>query len=221
MRYLVVAPHPDDETLGCGGSILRWLETGDDVAILIVTRTFPPRWSPEQIAAKQAEVARVTQAYWPATVTWLEFPSSRLDTVPLGDLIDAVGAVVTRLAPQAMFVPSPYDVHSDHRRVWDAATAVAKPFRLHRLGLRRVAAYEAASSTDAMPALAGGFRPHIFNDITPYMERKLTILSLYQTEVHDGDLPRTPDAVRAQARLHGSTVGLRYAERFSMVWEVL
>jgi hypothetical protein len=99
--------------------------------------------------------------------------------------------------------------------------SVLKPFHLNKLGVRRVLSYETLSSTDAMPPLmARSFVPNVFCDITPYIERKLEIMSLYPTEVQPYPLPRALESIRALARLRGSTVGVEYAESFMLLREV-
>lgn len=218
---LAVAPHPDDETLGCGGTLLNHRERGDDLHWLIVTRAWEPKYPSGAVQQQAQQVHAVKAAYPFAGTEWLEFQTTRLDTVPMNDLIDRFREVISRIRPEVVYLPSPCDVHSDHRLVFDAAMAVMKPFYLRSLGIRRVLACEIPSETDAGPAaVRGGFTPQVFSDISGTLERKLAIMKLFKSEVQAEPLPRSLSAIRALARHRGATAGMEYAEAFMVVREV-
>lgn len=221
MRVLVVCAHPDDETLGCGGTILKHVATGDEVFWAIATVAHEPAWSREMIRTKSDEVEAVAAAYEFASVDRLGFSSSRLDMTPRSELIGAIGAVMERVRPEVVYVVHPGDVHGDHADVYESTLVVAKAFRMGALGIRRVLAFETLSSTDAAPPEPGrAFVPTVFSDIGPYLERKLAIMAMYRSETQLDPLPRGPGAIRALARLRGATVGVEYAEAFRLVREL-
>jgi LmbE family N-acetylglucosaminyl deacetylase len=220
MNVLVICAHPDDETLGCGGTMLKHARSGDSVAWVVVTQAHEPQWSAETIRTKAVEVQRVAAAYG-ARIVRLGFKSSRLDTTPRSELITAISGAIDEIRPEVVYVVHPGDVHGDHADVFDATLAVLKAFRMGSLGVRRVLAFETLSSTDAAAPVAGrAFVPTVFSDISSELERKLEIMAIYASEFQADPLPRGPAAIRALARLRGATVGVEYAEAFWLVREL-
>lgn len=221
MNVLVICAHPDDETIGCGGSLLRHAARGDGVYWQILTKAHEPMWSADCIRAKEREVEEVAVAYRARDVIWSEFPSTRLDVTGLNDVIAAVRDAVGRIQPSVVYVVHHGDVHSDHAAVFRATTTVLKPFHMCRLGVRRILAFECLSSTDAAPPTsAGAFVPNVFHDITPYIDQKLAVMALYRSEAQPYPLPRDPSSLRALARVRGATIGVEYAEAFNVVREI-
>lgn len=221
MNVLVIAAHPDDETIGCGGSLLRHAARGDRISWQILTKAHEPTWSADCIRIKEHEVERVADAYGMSEVIWSGFPSTTLDGSGLNCLITAVRETVERVQPSTVYVVHDGDIHSDHAAAFRAATIVLKPFHMSRLGVRRILSFECLSSTDsAPPSVARAFVPNAFHDITPYLERKLAIMELYGSEAQPDPMPRGSSALRALARLRGATIGVEYAEAFSIVREI-
>jgi LmbE family N-acetylglucosaminyl deacetylase len=202
--------------------MLRRAAEGATISWLVVTQAHEPLWPAELIERKSREVDAVAAAYGVETTVRLGFPTTRLDTVPRAELIGALRDAFDELRPEVVYLTHPGDVHTDHADVFLAATAVLRSFRTAASGLRRILCYETLSSTDAAPVTAArAFLPEVFSDITPYLERKLEIMALYESESQDDPLPRGPSAIRAQARLRGATVGVQYAEAFKLVRELL
>lgn len=221
MRVLVLSVHPDDEALGCAGAILRHRAEGDEIAWTIVTEGHEPAWSADLLGRKSAEVERAATAYGVDRPTKLGFPAARLDTVAQADLMTAIREAVTDARPEIVYLVHGGDVHSDHRAACTAAMAVLKPFHLRRLGIRKVLHYETLSSTEAAPLpLERPFAPNVFVDITPYLERKIEVMALFETERQEDPLPRGPSAIRALARTRGAAIGVEYAEAFMLAREV-
>ena len=222
MRVLVISAHPDDETLGCGGTLLKHLERGDGIFWAIVTQAYEPRWSAAAVQSKADEIDAVAAAYRFESCHRLGFPAARLDTVSMDELIDRIREVVSEIGPETVYLVHGGDAHSDHRVVFAATMAVLKAFYLDRLGVRRVMSYESLSSTEAAPHnLSQAFIPNIFCDVTPYIDRKIEIMELYQSEIQQDPMPRTASAIRALARYRGATAGMEYAEAFTLVLELM
>lgn len=221
MRVLVIAPHPDDETLGCGASLLKHRSRGDTLSWLVATRGHEPQWSKDLLAQKENEISNVATAYGFEKTLRLKFPTVKLDTVPLDEIIAAIREAIAEAAPDCVYVNHFGDVHSDHRVVFEATMSVLKPFYSGTHGVRRVLSYEILSSTDAMPANpARVFVPNVFNDVTEFLEKKLEIMSLYHSEIQPFPLPRALESMRALARYRGATIGAEFAEAFMLVREV-
>jgi LmbE family N-acetylglucosaminyl deacetylase len=216
---LAVAVHPDDETLGCGATLLKHRDAGDEVHWLLVTAL--PDGAP--VAERQrAQVETVRQEYGFSGCHWLKLPTSALDALPLNQLIAAIREVVERVRPAIVYVPNRSDVHSDHRIVFSAIQAVTKTFYMRTFGIRRVLACEVLSETDAAPALPeAAFTPNVFVDVTRTFERKVAIMQRYTTELHPEPLPRSISAVRALARYRGATIGVEAAEAFMLLRELV
>jgi LmbE family N-acetylglucosaminyl deacetylase len=221
MKILAIAPHPDDETLGCGGTLLKSAAEGAEIHWLLMTAAHEPQFTPAQISQQLRQIEAARQAYPFASLTWLKFPATRLDQVPRGDMVNQVREVVARLRPDTVYVPHRGDIHTDHRDVFLATQAVLKTFYLRAQGVRRVLAYEVPSETDAMvPAAENAFLPTVFVDISATFERKLEIMRMFAAEVHPEPLPRSPSSIRALARHRGATIGVEYAEAFALVREL-
>jgi LmbE family N-acetylglucosaminyl deacetylase len=221
MKVLVIAVHPDDETLGCGGTLLKLAANGDEIHWMLVTSMHAPEFTPEQAAGQEARVAAVQRAFPFRSLHWLKLPTLRLDTLPMAGLVAAMRKPIEDLRPDLVIIPNPTDAHSDHRVAAQAALAVLKSFYLPALGVRKVMAMETLSETEAAAPLGAGFRPQVFVDITGSFARKQEILGLYTEELHPDPLPRGPSSVQALARHRGATIGTTYAEAFMLVRERL
>ena len=217
---LCIAPHPDDETLGCGTTLLRHVAEGAQVHWLIMTAMHPAQgFSAERIVSRDAEIEQVARAYGFASVHRAGLPTTRLDTLPMGDLVGAVSAVVGSIHPATVYLPYRNDVHSDHAAVFDAASACCKSFRYP--SIRQVYAYETLSETEfGLRPDDPGFRPNLFVDGTPWLERKLEIMKMFKGEMGAFPFPRSEECLRAQAMLRGSQAGVRAAEAFMILKEI-
>ena len=217
---LVVAPHPDDETLGCGGTLIKHIQEGHNVHWVIFTSMTAERgFSMERMNERQGEIDRVAKAYAFNGVHQLNFPTMELDTVPKSLLVSALGDIVKRINAEILYVPYRNDAHSDHAAVFDAAAACAKTFRYP--SIRSVRAYETLSETEfGIRPDDSGFRPNLFFDISDQLERKLEIMSFFAGELGVFPFPRSEVTMRAQAHLRGSQVGVNAAEGFMLLKEV-
>lgn len=218
MKTLVVAPHPDDETLGCGGTLLRRKAEGGDLAWVVVTgMSVDSGWSADSVAQRDHEIAVVASAYGFSKVFNFRWPPAQLDRVPMMEIVGALSAAFKEFAPEEVFLPHPTDAHTDHHVVFDAAAACTKWFRYPTV--RRVLAYETLSETDCALSRADGFRPQVFVDIGPFLEEKLRVMAHYRSEVDKFPFPRSVDALRALAALRGAASGYSAAEAFELLRE--
>lgn len=218
--FLVIAPHPDDETLGCGGTILKLKALGVSVHWLIVTTTKDVLGFPQEKAANRAlEIEAVQRAYGFDDVHHCSMPSAALDTLGKGELIGAIGSVVKRIRPRTVYVPYRNDVHSDHAAVFDAAVSATKTFRSPFV--KAIYAYETLSETDfGLRPDDSGFRPNLYEDITGYLDRKIEIMSLFDGEMGEFPFPRSEECLRALATLRGAQANCNAAEAFMILKEI-
>lgn len=222
MRVLAVSAHPDDETLGCGGSLLRHLAAGDEVHWLIATSRRAPRWSAEEIAQRELQIKSVAAAYGVSEPVQLGHPDAELERVPMADLIEGIDGVLADVRPEIVYVVHGGDVHSDHVLVHTATLSALKTFRMRMLGVRRVLAFETLSSTDAaVQDPRHAFLPTVYSDITGYLDEKCRVLEHYGSELQGTWQPRTPSAVTALARVRGASIGVEHAEAFVLLRELV
>lgn len=220
MRTLVIAPHPDDELLGCGGTLLRRRQEGGIVGWLLITAMNPGfAWDAEKIEQRQREIEQVRYGLDVSLRHFYELglQTTRLDQVPESDLIKRISEIFTRFQPEEVFVPHAYDIHSDHRIVFNAVAACTKWFRYP--SVKRVLAYETLSETDFQLRPEGMFSPTVFVDISPFIDKKITLLNIYRSELGEHPFPRSEISLRALAHLRGAQSGFHSAEAFQLLRE--
>jgi LmbE family N-acetylglucosaminyl deacetylase len=219
MNILVIATHPDDEVLGCGGVIARHAARGDRVEVVVVTRGAPDLYSEAQVKALRKELEDAHAILGAAAVHYLDFPAPKLDLIPAFELADSIGAQISAIRPAAAYLPHHGDLHADHRSVFAAALVAARPIG-DRI-VRRLLSYETLSETEwAAPAAEDAFLPSVFVDITDFLEQKKQALAAYRSQLKDFPHPRSLQAVESLARLRGSTVGVPAAEAFQLIREI-
>lgn len=219
-KIVVLAPHPDDETLGCGGTLLRHKDRGDKIYWLIVTEmNGESGFSREQIENRNDELKKVAEAYRFEAVHHLKFPATRLDVVPMNTIIKAMHEIIKQIEPDTVYLPHGADIHSDHRIVFNAITACLKWFRLPTV--KRVLSYEVLSATDlSYPLPTQGFSPNVYVNISETLGKKIETMKLYSGEIGDFPFPRSPQAIRALAQMRGASSGFHAAEAFMLLKEL-
>lgn len=220
LTHLIVAPHPDDETLGCGGTILKLKSQGAEVHWLIVTTIEGVSGFPQdRVAVRAKEIETVRQAYDFDGVHTCSLPAAALDAIDKGALIGAIGSVVKEVRPDRVFLPYRNDVHSDHAAVFDAAIAATKTFRAPFV--KSIYAYETISETDfGLRPDDPGFRPNLYEDINGFLDKKISIMSLFDGEMGQFPFPRSEECLRALATLRGAQANCRAAEAFMILKEI-
>ena len=219
-RTLVVAPHPDDELLGCGGTLLRRFADGGSVGWLLVTAIQESDgWSAAQVRDREQEISEVREGLGidSENLYPLGLPPTKLDQVPMAELVGRFSEVFNLFKPEEVLLPHGHDIHSDHRIVFEAVGSCTKWFRYP--SVRRVLAYETLSETDFILKPMGAFNPNVFVDIAPHLEKKLALLNCYQSELGEFPFPRSEKAVRALAQTRGAQSGFMAAEAFQLLLE--
>ena len=226
---LVIAAHPDDETLGCGATMAKLAAAGREVHVVFVATGAAGRFADpdnhgrdiaDQVAALRRDAARAGKNLGVASQTFLDFPDNRLDTVPLMDLAHSLKRQVLAIRPSVVFTHHFGDYNWDHGRVHEASLMAcrANPGEFYP---QRLYAYEVLSSTERAPAVPSrAFMPNIFVEISATLETKIEALRQYASELGVYPHPRSPEAVRHLAGRRGSTVGMRQAEAFQLLREL-
>lgn len=211
---VVIAPHPDDETLGAGGTLLRLARAGCELHWMILTEMqVEYGWSHARVAQRQGEIEQVAARLGFSSVHNLGLQPAGLDQLPMANLIEKMGEALDSINPDTLIVPWRGDAHSDHRVAFDAATAVSKVFR--RPGIRRVLSMEILSETDGTHGEA--LAPNYFVDISDVLEEKIDIMRIYQSEMGVHPFPRSEESLRALAVLRGAQSGFEFAEGFRVI----
>lgn len=214
---LVIAPHADDETLGCGGALLRHRAEGAETHWLLLCG--PDKNTPSTLGKAYVHVDEIAKAYDFSSVHQAGLPIAGLDSIPITSIVDAIAKVVKQVKPDTLYLPFEGDAHTDHRVAFSAAAACTKWFRYP--SVKRVLAYETISETDFALAVDGrAFRPNVYLNISQQLERKMDILNIYRSEMGEFPFPRSEKAVRALASLRGSSAGFEAAEAFMLLKEI-
>ena len=217
---LVVAPHPDDEVLGCGGTMARHADWGDTVHVLIMTQADPDLYPNDDPIALDHHIQSAHRILSVASTTHLHFPAPRLDSIPGYQLANAISQHIDQVQPSLVYLPHRGDIHADHQRVYLAGLVATRP--MNDCPVQQVLCYETLSETEwAPPEGDAVFRPTVFVDIGAYLETKLKAMACYSEELKIFPHPRSLPALEALATLRGSTVGVAAAEAFSLVRQIL
>lgn len=219
---LVVAAHPDDEVLGCGGTMARLAAEGWAVHVLIVAEGATSRDRNRNRQAKQAELSELAQSaiaansvLGVASVVIGDMPDNRLDSMDLLDVVKIVENAVSLHRPSLVFTHHAGDVNIDHRVLHDAVVAACRP--LPESPVEELLFFEVASSTEWRPGSSGpAFSPNVFYDIGPYLRAKLDALARYESEMRPFPHARSTEALEALARWRGASSGFEAAEAFSL-----
>ena len=219
-RVLVVAPHPDDETLGCGGTLLKHKMQGDKIIWLIMTDVRQEEgFSENFIRTRDEEIDAVGKLYQFDHIYRLALPATKLDILPLGQIVQKVSSIIKAESPDLIYLPYPGDVHSDHKIVFDSLAACTKSFRYP--SIKKVLCYETLSETDfGINPDHNGFTPNFFVNIEEVIEKKIQIMKVFQSEMGIFPFPRSEQAIRALAMLRGVVCGSLAAESFIIVKEI-
>jgi LmbE family N-acetylglucosaminyl deacetylase len=220
MNILVIAAHPDDEVLGCGGVIARHAAQGDEVHVLVATRGIPEIFAPEFIEEIRRELKAAHAILKVAGTHFLDFPAPKLDVVPGHELADGIKKTIYELQPETIYLPHGGDIHLDHRAVYMATLVAARP--ANGCPVKQLLCYETLSETEWAPtAVASAFIPTVFIDISNFLDVKLQAMACYRTQLKEPPHSRSLETIEALATLRGATVGFLAAEAFALERQVI
>lgn len=220
-KVLCIAVHADDETLGCGGTLLKHKDNGDKINWLLLTgptSNHPRHFSQEHIIKRDEKVNVIAKMYHFDTLNYLALPTQMMHAIDLRDVVAKIDEVINQLKPNIIYLMYNNDVHSDHKIAFNATYSCTKSFR--KPFIERVYMMETPSETEFAPAMqTSSFVPNVYVDITSYMDKKLEIMACYETELMQEPYPRSLSSITALARWRGSRVGVMYAEAFMLLYE--
>ena len=224
---LVVAAHPDDEVLGCGGTLARLASEGVETHVALLADGVGSRYGTRQridgtalsaeLEARRAAAREAARILGVRSVSFGDFPDNRMDVVPLLDIIQKIESLIDAIQPDTVFTHHPGDVNVDHRRIHEAITAACRP----QPGscVRTILCFEVPSSTEwQLPAGGPPFAPNCHVALSPCdLEKKRNALACYAHEMRPWPHPRSLEAIETLTRLRGAQAGVDASEAFMIV----
>ena len=216
-KILVLAPHPDDETLGCGGTLLKHQNSKDKIFCIFLTNL---KKNHKMYKKKIEEIKRVSKAYRFDDYFIGKFNPSTLEDIPKQDIISYLQKIINKIKPDKLLIPFPYDAHHDHRISFECMTVFFKSFRYSFI--KEVWMYETLSETNFTENYTKQFfQPNTWVDITDFYQKKIKIFSNYASEYDLSPHPRSFEAIKSLAVLRGSYSNVKYAEAFQIIKNIL
>lgn len=219
MKVLVISPHPDDEVLGCGGTIAKRVAEGDEVAVCIVSEGKPHMYNEELLAQVKKEIKEAHKALGVSVTYELELCSAELDNELQRKVNGLICSIVSEFSPEEVYIPHRGDVHIDHQIVADAAMVALRP----RIGtsVKRVLSYEVMSETDwNVPNQQNAFIPNVYEDISLYLDSKCEAMMCYRSQTNPAPSARSIWSIKSLAAHRGAVVEKSAAEAFMLIREV-
>jgi LmbE family N-acetylglucosaminyl deacetylase len=216
-RVLVIAVHPDDEVLGCGGTIAKHTDAGDLVEVVIVTKGDSKIFAREIVNRGRQECRDANERLGVSDVQFLNFSAPKLDTYPAHELADRLTRIVREFQADIVYIPHSGDLHFEHVLTHRAAQVACRPNGGHSVS--RILSYETLSETDWAPD-GEAFEPNVYIDISDVLERKLEAMACYTTQLQDPPATRSLRSIRALAEFRGGTVHCEAAEAFRLMREI-
>jgi N-acetylglucosamine malate deacetylase 1 len=221
MKTLIIAPHPDDETLGCGGTIARLAAEGHEVVVGVITGQGDephPLYRAEGFELIRTELAAACSVLGVSRIEMVNLPTVLVPDLPRHVLNKAIFDLIEKVCPEKLFVPFPLDLHGDHREIFHAASIAWRPYLTLGSKIREVYCYEVLSETHLnIPYVEQAFVPNIFYDVSDYIDKKIEAFSCFASQVQEPPLPRSLASLRALATYRGSQIGVSAAEAFVLV----
>ncbi len=214
---MVVSAHPDDEILGCGGTLIKHRESGDLIEWLITTNISESQgFRKERVLSRQNEINEVAKRLKILKTHKLNYPTMCLSDESLLTMIPKIGKIFLESKPEVVYILNRSDAHSDHLITFKAVMACTKSFRYPFV--KKILMYECISETEFGVALPENhFLPTYFVDISPYLEEKIEIMSIYESEIGEHPFPRSSKNIEALATFRGATAGVQFAEAFQLL----
>ncbi len=219
-KILIIAAHPDDEVLGCGGTMARLANSGNEVYTLILGEGVTSRDEQRDADKRQGEISALQEQIRKANgilgvieIATFNFPDNRFDSVDLLDIIKAIEKIKNKIKPDVIFTHYKDDLNVDHKITYDAVLTATRP--VENESVKEIYSFEVLSSTEWNYPLS--FSPDIFFDISEYIDLKIQAMEAYASELKDYPHPRSLKAIKLSAENWGYKTGLKYAEAFKTV----
>lgn len=222
-KILVIAPHADDEVLGCGATMANACTKGDEVFVLICTNASvgaPELFSTELIKQIRSEAVTAHRLIGVKETFFLDFPAPALDQFPRYKMSNDISAITKKIGADTVYIPHRGDCHKDHAIVHDCAMVACRP--LANCSVKHVYAYETLSETEwGEPIAADFFVPVKYNTFTnEEFQKKLDAMSCFKSQLYPFPASRSLEAIEALAKYRGCTVSAERAEAFEILRDI-
>jgi len=215
-RILVIAPHPDDDVLGCGGIMKKYSQAGHKVYVLISTRGASRFYSEEKIENVRTETLRAHTILGVTDTIFLDFPAPDLDMVSQADISQKIARNIQSLEIDTLYLPHGGDIHHDHKIVFNAGLVASRPIKGQ--SVKRIFSYETLSETEwAAPFSCDNFIPTNFINISDVFAFKLRAMECFKSQLREFPSSRSLKSIEALSNYRGSTVGFDHAEAFMTI----
>jgi len=221
-RVIVIAPHADDEILGCGATIAKHVEQSDEVFVIIVTNASigaPELFSRNSVNETRLEATNAHEFLGIKKTFFLDFPAPALNAYPEYKISLAFVDIFRKIQPTHLFLPHPGDLNQDHKAVYRAGIVAARP--LDNILIRSIYTYETLSETEWAPMNEIGFRPNCFVDTSRFLKRKIEAMRYFKSQLKEFPNTRSIESIEALARFRGGTIGVNYAEAFHVERKII
>jgi N-acetylglucosamine malate deacetylase 1 len=219
-RVLVVAAHPDDEVLGCGGTLAWHVTKGDSVSVIFLSDGELSRLDSSQQSVQSRTLAAQKAAGEIGDIStyFFDFPDNQLDTIPLLTIVQMIEEIGSSVKPSIVYTHHFGDLNIDHRIACQATLTAFRP--IAGTSCHTILTFETPSSTEWSIKKSDTFIPNYFVDIQPFLDIKFNALECYSSEMYPPPHPRSVSSIRALALLRGSQVGLQAAEAFCTIRQI-
>jgi len=215
-NILVIVAHADDESLGCGGTIARHIDEGDNVAIAFMTNGVSARLeiNNSEIDTRQSAMNLAMDRLGVKDITCFDFPDNKMDSVPLLEVTQSIEKVINTFQPIIIYTHFAQDLNIDHRITHQAVMTACRP-QMHYC-VKKILTFEVLSSTEWNSPALEVFSPQYFVDINKYWDKKLQALKCYEDELRVFPHSRSIECIEALATYRGCTNGMKKAEAFQV-----
>lgn len=214
-KVLVIAPHADDEIIGCGATMAKHIENGDEVFVIIATNAnngAPELFSSESVNLVRNEALISHQLLGIKETFFLDFPAPALNAYPEYKISVSLADIFAQIKPNILYIPFAGDIHQDHKAIYRATLVAARP--RGNYSIKEIYCYETLSETEWTPLQEKNFFPTKFVDVSSCFQRKLDAMRCYQSQIKEFPDSRSIQAFESLAKYRGATIGVNYAESF-------
>ncbi len=215
-KVIIIAAHPDDEALGCAGTIAKHVAQSDIVHTVFMTNGIGarPNQSEEKIK-KRLKVSKLVQSFLGISSShYLNFPDNSMDSVPFLDIVKKLEEIIFKLKPSVIYTHCHCDLNIDHQITHTAVMTACRP--IPKSSIREIYGFEVLSSTEWSTTQKFTFAPTFFVDILKYHAIKIKALQMYKDEMRTEPHSRSIKHSKILAQHRGYTVGCEMAEAFEV-----
>jgi len=216
-RILVIAPHADDEIIGCGATIAKHIDDGDDVFIVIATNAAygaPEFYTEDAVQIVRKEALNAHKLLGVKETLFLDFPAPALNAYPEYKISLKISSIIDKYKPSFLYIPHPGDIHQDHKAIYRASLVSARP--QGNIKICNIYCYETLSETEWTPMQEKPFVPNHYVNVTDYFNKKIEAMNCYKSQIKDFPHTRSIESFESLAKFRGSTIGVHKAEAFEV-----